>query len=187
MEQERFLAVMQVLEKLKCNTRHSWTSSNRQESVAEHSFRLAVMALLLTDEFPKVDMQKVMKMCLIHDFGEAVTGDVPAFLKTEADEAEEQKAIESILSMFPDAMRNEYAELYREMEELKTEEALLYKAFDKLEAVIQHNEASIDSWIPLERTDNLTYGETESSRFPYTKRLRELSREISLKKLDEEG
>ena len=86
MDNIKYIKFLNVIEKLKCNTRHSWTSSGRHESVAEHSWRLAVMAMLCTDEYPNLDINKVIKMCLIHDFGEAVTGDIPAFLKNEEDE-----------------------------------------------------------------------------------------------------
>ena len=85
MEPQKFLEFLGVLEKLKCNTRHSWTSSGRHESVAEHSWMISIMALLLKNEFPDLDMQKVLTMCLIHDWGEAITGDIPAFSKTRKD------------------------------------------------------------------------------------------------------
>ena len=88
-----------VIEKLKCNTRHSWTSSGRQESVAEHSFRLAGMAMLCKYEYPELNIDKVIKMCLVHDFGEAVTGDVPSFYKTDKNENEENDAINYLLSL----------------------------------------------------------------------------------------
>ena len=78
MDCQKYIEFLNVIEKLKCNTRHSWTSSGRQESVAEHSWRLAVMAMLCADEYPNVDINKVIKMCLIHDWGEAITGDIPA-------------------------------------------------------------------------------------------------------------
>ena len=81
MEPKEFLAFLGRLEKLKCNTRHSWTSTGRHETVAAHSWRLAVMALLLKNELPGVDMDKVLRMCLLHDIGEAVTGDIPSFEK----------------------------------------------------------------------------------------------------------
>lgn len=183
MQPDQLLEILNLLEKLKCNTRHSWTSSGRQESVAEHSFRLAVMALLLRDEFPGVDIDRVVRMCLIHDFGEAITGDIPAFLKTDADESEEQRAIEKLLQQFPQAAREELSALYSEMDALETDESRLYKALDNLEAVIQHNEASIGTWIPLEREQNLTYGEETAEWFAYTKKLRQLCREISEQKL----
>ena len=62
----------------------------RHESVAEHSWRIALMAFWLRDEFPQADMDKVIRMCLIHDLGECFTGDIPAFDKTAADEAAEE-------------------------------------------------------------------------------------------------
>ena len=79
MEIRAFLDFLSIAEKMKCNTRHSYTSSGRHESVAEHSWRLALMAYLVKDEFPDADIDKVIRMCLFHDMGEAVTGDIPAF------------------------------------------------------------------------------------------------------------
>ena len=80
MNQRKLIEFMIVIEKLKCNTLHSWTSSGRQKSVAEHSWRCAVMALLCAGEYPDIDINKVVKMILIHDLGEAVTGDISSFL-----------------------------------------------------------------------------------------------------------
>lgn len=172
-----------MIEKLKCNTRHSWTSSGRRESVAEHSWRLAVLAMLCSDEYPELDMNKVIRMCLIHDFGEAVTGDIPAFLKTDADELTEDAAIASLLSALPDSTAEELAELFSEMSALKTDEAKLYKALDNLEAVISHNEAPLSSWAENEYALNLTYGEENCARSAYTAALREAVREDSLNKI----
>ena len=107
MEPKEFLAFLARLEKLKCNTRHSWTSSGRHESVAEHSWRLAMLAMLLRDALPEVDMDKVLRMCLIHDVGEAVTGDIPSFQKTDANEETERQAIAELLSPLPDGLRGE--------------------------------------------------------------------------------
>lgn len=76
MEDRTLLDFLARAEKLKCNTRHSWTSSDRHESVAEHSWRLVLMAYLMKDEFPDTDIAKVMLMCAVHDLGEAVTGDI---------------------------------------------------------------------------------------------------------------
>ena len=58
MEPKEFLAFLARLEKLKCNTRHSWTSSGRHESVAEHSWRLAMLAMLLRERFPELRVLK---------------------------------------------------------------------------------------------------------------------------------
>lgn len=181
----QYITFLNTIEKLKCNTRHSWTSSGRRESVAEHSWRLSVMAMLCADEYPEIDINKVIKMCLVHDFGEAVTGDIPAFLKNEKDEAEEEKAVQSILSMLPDDYKNELSELFAEMSELKTDEAKLFKALDNLEAVLSHNEADISTWLPREYEENLTYGTQNCEWSQWTKRLREELKKDSQRKIEE--
>lgn len=167
---------MNVIEKLKCNTRHSWTSSGRQESVAEHSWRLAVMAMLCEDEYPDLDISKVIEMCLIHDFGEAITGDIPAFHKTAEHEAEEDLVVKKLLSQLPSCYRDELISLFDEMNALQTPEAKLFKSLDNMEAVLSHNEAPLSTWIPSEFTLNLTYGEENVTWSPWTQ---ELKREIN--------
>ena len=82
MKAEELLKVMHLAEKLKDATRHCYTSGGRHESVAEHSWRITLLAYFVKDEFPEADMDRVIKMCLIHDLGEAFTGDIPSFLKT---------------------------------------------------------------------------------------------------------
>lgn len=173
MRPAEFLDILSVAEKLKCNTRHSWTSSGRHESVAEHSWRLALMALLLRDEFPELDMDKVIRMCLIHDLGEAFTGDIPTFEKTEADEEKEDRIFSEWLLSLPSPYGAEFSELWREMEARDTEEARLYKALDNLEAVIQHNEADISTWLPLEYELQFTYGRDKVEFSSYLKQLKE--------------
>lgn len=164
MEAREFLKIMKVAENLKNNTRHSWTSSGRHESVAEHSWRLTLMAFFVKDEFPKADMDKVIRMCIFHDMGEAFTGDIPAFLKKESDSVEESRIIYQWIDMLPGSYRQEVKELFDEMEALETLESKIYKALDKMEALIQHNEADISTWLPLEYELNLVYG-TEQVQF----------------------
>ena len=139
MKPAELLEFLAMAEKLKCNTRHSYTSSGRHESVAEHSFRLALMAYMVSDEVPEIDTDKVIRMCLIHDLGEAITGDIPSFEKTDSDEAAEDSAVSGFVNQLPEYWKKQLGEMYSEMNELKTPEAKLYKALDKLEAVIQHN------------------------------------------------
>ena len=158
MKQRQYIDFLNKIEKLKCNTRHSWTSSGRQESVAEHSWRLAVMAMLCADEYPELDMNKVIKMCLIHDFGEAITGDIPAFLKNEQNEIDEDNAVADLLAELPSDFCIELRALFDEMNARETAEAKLFKSLDNLEALISHNEADISTWLPLEYEENLIYG-----------------------------
>ena len=187
MKPEEYISFLSVIEKLKCNTRHSWTSSGRAESVAEHSWRLAVMALLCADEYPELDINKVIKMCLIHDFGEALTGDVPSFWKTDEHEEEERRAIESLLGRLPEQLRSELSALFAEMDAKETQEAKLYKALDNMEAVVSHNEAPISTWLPREYEENLIYGEENAAFSAWTKKLREVLKDDSLRKIEREA
>ena len=173
MQPKQLIEFLGVVEKLKCNTRHSWTTSGRRESVAEHSWRLSLLAMLCADEYPELDMDKVIRMCIVHDLGEAITGDVPSFEKTEQNEMTEKEAWEKLLDMLPEPYRGEFSALYEEMEAKQTPEAKLYKALDNMEAVISHNEASLQTWVPLEYTLNLTYGEENAAWSPYTQALRQ--------------
>ena len=172
MEYRQYIEFLHKIEKLKCNTRHSWTSSGRRESVAEHSWRLSVMALLCADEYPGLDMIKVLKMCLVHDFGEAVTGDIPSFYKTADHEETEARAVRELVSELPEEMAAELIALYDEIDAMQTPEARLFKALDNMEAVVSHNEASLDTWIPLEFSENLVYGERTAACSEWTKGLR---------------
>lgn len=173
MEPKEFLAFLARLEKLKCNTRHSWTSSGRHESVAEHSWRLALIAFLMKDQIPGVDMDKVLRMCLIHDLGEAITGDIPSFEKSDANERTEAKAIDGLVASLPQPLSGELAALFAEMEARETPEAKVFKALDRMEAVLQHNEAPLETWIPLEYELNRTYGTEDAAPYPFLKALRE--------------
>ena len=178
MEYRQYIDFLHKIEKLKCHTRHSWNSEGKRESVAEHSWRLSVMALLCADEYPELDMVKVLKMCLIHDFGEAVTGDIPSFYKTADHEETEARAVRKLVATLPAEMAAEFTALYDEMDALETPEAKLFKALDNMEAVVSHNEASLDTWIPLEFTENMVYGEKAAECSEWTKGLRaELRRE----------
>ena len=172
MDAESLLEILHTAEKLKCITRHSDTSTGRRESVAEHSWRLSLVAMLLEDEFPDVNISKVLKMCIIHDLGEVFTGDIATFEKTAADRIDENRRLKQWISTFPDFQREQFFDLVAEMEALETEEARLYKALDKLEAVIQHNESDISSWLPLEYDLQMNYGRENVEFSPYLKNLK---------------
>ena len=174
MTPQEVLEILHVTERLKCNTRHCDTSTGRRESVAEHSWRLCLFAMLLEQEpeFRSLDTDRVLRMCLIHDLGEAFTGDIPAFSKSAQDEGREQGLYEDWIAQFPPANRAQFQALLAEMTALATPEAKLYKALDKLEAVIQHNEASLDSWLPLEYDLQRTYGQEAVQFSPYLRALK---------------
>lgn len=173
MEVEAFLNAMHVAERLKDAVRHGYSSGGRRESVAEHSWRITLMAYFMQDEFPEANMHKVMEMCLVHDLGECFTGDIPTFLKTDADEQREEQLLHDWVSALPAPYAERLGSLYEEMEALETPEAKIYKALDKMEAVLQHNEAPLSTWIPREYELNMTYGFDQAAFSPYLIALRE--------------
>lgn len=178
------LKILNVAEKLKCNTRHCYTSSGRHESVAEHCWRTALMAMLLESEFPQADMNKVIKMILIHDLGEAFTGDIPCFNKTSKDETNESNVLDDWVKTFPEPEQKQWLELYAEMNALETQEAKIYKALDKMEAVIQHDESDISTWIPLEYELQFKYGLENVQFSDYMKNLKTEIDKITKSKIE---
>lgn len=186
MTPKELIAFLGRVEPLKTNTRHSWTAGGTHETVAAHSWRVAVMALLLRKEFPDVDMDKVVAMALIHDFGEAVTGDIPAFEKTEEHRAVEDRAVHTLVDELPEELREEFHQLFREIEARETPEARLCKALDQLEAVLSHNEADLSTWLPLEYELQQVYGKESAAAFPFTRDLQEALKQDALQKISAE-
>lgn len=183
MDPRKLLETLTIAERLKDATRHSYTSGGRHESVAEHSWMLALMAYFLRDEFPDVDMDKVIRMGLIHDLGEAFTGDIPTFDKTQTHEQTEEALLTAWVDALPQPYQEEMRNLYREMAARETREAKVYKALDGLEALFQHNAADLNTWIPLEYELNKTYADDKVAFSPYLTALREELRQDTLLKL----
>ena len=187
MRPRELLDILTVAARLKDATRHCYTSKGRHESVAEHCWMSALMAFLMKEEFPEADMDKVIRMCLIHDMGEAFTGDIPVFQKTAADEAKEEDLLQAWVRSLPEEKSREMAQLYQEMREQKTLEARLYKCIDGLEAVIQHNLSPIDTWLPNEYELKQTYARERVGFSAYLTALREMMRQDTIDKIKREG
>jgi putative hydrolase of HD superfamily len=185
MEARKLLEVLSIAERLKDTTRHCYTTKGRHESVAEHSWMMTLMAFFMRDEFPEVDMDKVIRMCIIHDLGECFTGDIPTFEKTAANEDTEENLLNSWVDSLPENYRAEMKSLYEEMAERKTLEAKIYKAIDGLEALVQHNLSDISTWIPREYELNRTYADDKVAFSEYLKSLREEIRKDTIEKIEE--
>lgn len=185
MKPRELLDALSVASKLKDTTRHCCSEKRRPESVAEHCFRASLMAYFLKDEIPDIDVDKVIKMCLIHDLGEAFTGDIPCFDKTKEDEELEEQKLNDWVESLPESLSNDMKALYQEMSKMQTKEAKLFKCIDGLEAVISHNESPLDTWIETEYTLNQTYAADRCEISPFLVELRALLKEDTIRKLDE--
>ena len=142
------LDFLRAAELLKVTFRSAYTSAGRPESVAEHTWRLCLMAVVLAPSFPGVDFSRLVKICLVHDLGEAIGGDVSApeqarrlkaGLATGKGEQERHDLL-TLLAPLPEHLRDEITGLWDEYEAAASPEAKLAKALDKLETILQHNQ-----------------------------------------------
>lgn len=151
------LKVLTLAERLKFELRHSYTSSGRQESVAEHTWRMSLMAVLIEPLLTqKVDTARLLKMIILHDLVEAEARDISALdvlrnpeIKIHKVEKEKQ-AIESLRSVLQETNGQEIYDLFYEFENKKTYEAKVANALDKLEVQLQHNHADFSTWEEIE-------------------------------------
>jgi len=182
-----YLEILHVAERLKDTPRHCTTTKRRTESVAEHSWRISLMAFLLRHEFPDIDINRVVDMCLIHDLGECFTGDIPTFIKSDADREVEDSLLNQWVRSLPEKLSGDFADLYKEMDAQETKEAKLYKALDKLEALIQHNESPLDTWSENELELNKTYAFDTVAFSSWLTELREAVLEDTMHKIESEN
>lgn len=187
MNAKEYLEILHTAEKLKDAERHCTTSNRRTESVAEHSWRISLMAFLLRHEFPDADMDKVIDMCLIHDLGECFTGDIPTFIKTDRDRKTEDELLAGWVAGLPSEISADMTALYDEMNAQVTLESKIYKALDKLEALIQHNESPLDTWADHEYELNKTYAFETVAFSEWLKNLRKAVLEETLEKIERES
>lgn len=168
------LTFLRNAEQLKDTLRSGHTTQGRQESTAEHSWRLCLMMLLFEDEYPDLDMLKLIKIGLIHDLGEAVHGDIAAVDQVAGQDKnhEERKDLESLTASLPAALQDKILKLWDEYEQATTPEARLAKALDKLETILQHTQGKNPQ--DFDYGFNLTYGKTYTDADELTAKMRTL-------------
>lgn len=175
---EGTLEFLRHAERLKVTMRSGYTSTGAQESVAEHTWRLCLMALVLHREFPGVGLARLLKICLVHDLGEAIGGDVPAPEQARrlsedpaADKAAQERAdLLTLLAPLPGETRDELVALWDEYEAAATPEARLAKGLDKLETILQHTQGANPPG--FDHRFNLGYGRRHTSGHPVLERVR---------------
>lgn len=166
------LAFLRAAESLKYMTRTSWTSNGQQETVAAHTWRLCLMALVLAQHFPGIDVGKLLRMCLVHDLGEAISGDISAALQASLpNKAEQERAdLVQLVQPLPDAVRADLVALWDEYEAAASPEAKLAKGLDKLETILQHNQGVMPA--DFDFLFNIGYGAAYTRDHPVLAALR---------------
>ena len=155
---DKVIRFIKEIENLKSVTRTAWTKTGRRESTAEHSWRLAMLLMVLREDFKDLDIDKAIKMSLVHDLGELYDGDISAKLQNDNDNKSymEEKAMRRMLTTLPDGISEKIYDLWKEYNECCTKEAKLVKAMDKLETIVQHNQG--DNPEDFDYEFNLQYG-----------------------------
>jgi putative hydrolase of HD superfamily len=174
-ELEGVLAFLRGAEGLKTATRSGFTSKGEPESVADHTWRLCLWALALHHDLPVVDFARLVKICIVHDLGEAIAGDVPAPAQAAqgvAKAADERRDLLRLLEPLPRAVRNEVTDLWDEYEATTTAEAKLAKALDKLETILQHTQG--DNPSDFDYAFNLGYGRQYTAEPPLIAEIRRI-------------
>lgn len=121
----------------------------RRENDAEHAWHMAIMAYLLKEYAnEKVDIAKVMLMCLIHDIVEIDAGDTYAFDEEakKTQKAREDEAKERIFSLLPPDQKKELTALFEEFEKEETAESKFARAMDNLQPLILNNSNGGNDW-----------------------------------------
>jgi putative hydrolases of HD superfamily len=186
-ELDGVLAFLRATERLKTVTRSGWTSTGKAESVAEHTWRLCLMAMVLYGRAEDIDLARLLKMCLIHDLGEAIGGDVPAPAQVAGSPkaGQERADLLSLVEPLPDAGRREILELWDEYEAASSPEAKLAKGLDKLETILQHTQGRNPD--DFDYAFNLDYGQRYTAADPVLAALRSRLDEVTAQRARDAG
>jgi putative hydrolase of HD superfamily len=166
------LTFLREAERLKSVLRTAYTRTGQQESTAEHSWRLCLMAMVFETELVGLDMAKLLKLCVLHDLGEALHGDVSAVLQDQNPDksAVERRDLQSLMQTLPRALFETFLGLWDEYENAASPEARIAKGLDKLETILQHNQGANPAG--FDYAFNLDYGSKYMSAHPLLQQIR---------------
>jgi putative hydrolase of HD superfamily len=179
------LDFLRAAEALKTQTRSGYTSAGRAESVADHTWRLCLMAVVLADQFTGIDFARLIRICIVHDLGEAIGGDVPAVNQsTDAPKSDRERAdLLTLLAPLPANLRDDLTGLWDEYEAAATPEAKLAKALDKLETILQHTQGANPPG--FDYRFNLDYGRQYTAAPPLVAEIRAALDRDTLRRAEE--
>jgi len=129
-----------IVSELKKTPRKGWKEKlglQNPESVADHSYMTAIMAMILSD-LNKLDTKKILKMSLLHDLAESITGDLMPEEISKKDKTElENQTISDIFVKLPKNLAEDYTKIWHEYQKGESKEAELVHEVDRLEMALQ--------------------------------------------------
>ncbi len=179
----RSIDFLQRAENLKNTLRSAHTSTGRQESTAEHTWRLCLMLMLFSEYFEGINAHTLLRLAIIHDLAEAICGDIPAVAQLGSKSAIERDAMCSLCAVLPEDTQKELLFLWDEYNFASTAEAKIVKGFDKLETIMQHNQGKNPTG--FDYTFNLTYGKEYTAACPLLTQIREVLDAMTKKKVEQ--
>lgn len=173
---EKIFDFLKQIEKLKSTLRYNKTTGGRNESTADHSWRLALMVPVIAGELEvDIDIEKSMKIALVHDLAESITGDIDAIKISTGEVSKDEKkkqeleAMDKIKNLLPDKMGKDVYGLWQEYETVSTKEGKFVKGLDKAETLTQLVEAGYATY---DKPDFIAdYTEDAIKKFPEIKTL----------------
>ncbi len=169
------LEFLRQAEKLKDVLRSARSSGGRQESTAEHTWRLCLMAMMLEEGLADLDFARVLRLCVVHDLGEAIHGDIPATRQSAAGPGkgvQERQDLLQLAGPLDEAARARLLALWDDYENAASAEARAVKAMDKLETLLQHNQGA--NAPDFDYAFNLDYGRKHTDALPLFREIRRL-------------
>lgn len=173
-EIKKRLDFLREASKLKDVLRRAFTLGGQAESTAEHTWGLCLLVITFADQLEGIDLLRLLKICILHDLGEAIHGDIPA-ISVEASSNKSQQEREDLLTVMaplPEHLKEEFLELWDEYENASSPEARMAKAFDKLETISQHNTGINPP--DFDHEFNLTYGRRYTDHSALTRAIRDV-------------
>lgn len=171
---ERRLTFLREAERLKTVLRSGYTTAGEPESTAEHTWRLCLMAIVFEDALGDVDMLQVLKLCVVHDLGEAINGDIPAIHQDAYPDRHERERndVQTLTAPLDPETRGTILALWDEYDRAETPEAKAVKALDKLETILQHNQGQNPP--DFDYGFNLGYARQHTEATPFFRAVREI-------------
>lgn len=169
---DRILAFLRRAERLKDTTRSARTGRGAPETVAAHSWGLSLLVILLERDLEGLDLARLLKLSILHDLGEAISGDIPAIHQdpTMDKSVAERADFHDLTAELPGDLCQTLRALWDEYDQAASPEAVVIKGLDKIETMLQH--VTGDQVAGFDFAWNLGYGTDRTDKTALLRALR---------------